>query len=439
MKFIKNKILTSTIVACTLPVSFACMTSITSCSTTKYYHDLHTLVPYLHYIEYDDYVVEENPIYDDSEIDTSGFACSCIRNGNLFGRNLDFYYDETPYFVIRVAHNDQKNRLASVGVTLNKEWLEKDIVAIEDKGVYDSSLDVLPNRTCDGINECGVVCAYNVCCIEDAGKVDFRKNDETDLNFTCTVRYLLDNAHTAKEGVELLKKRNIYIDKEYTPYNFHIMLADKDETYVIEFYQDKAKGEQHATLHIKPKGKNSEEGDDFPLPIMTNFYVNMDEDCRKSTWSKWSLEAKTYEPLNEILNMGAQGTERFKIIKDLYPETNNFAGMYETLKSVWMSNIYPTASYANWPSEDVWQHVITDDGALADWEKSDDPDWDGEGTPGYQYLYYDYHDVMRRQARDEGREKDIWITNHTSIFNIVERSMWIVPEEHYSLAYTFKV
>ncbi len=438
MKLIKSKLLSGSLIACTLPISFACVTSITSCSGTHYYHNLHTLVPYLHYIEYDDYVVEDNPIHNNLDADTSGFACSCIRNGDLFGRNLDFYYDETPYFVIKVAHNEQKNRLASVGITLNKEWLDKDIVAIENKGKYDSSLDVLPNKTCDGINECGVVCAYNVCCIDDAHDIGTRKYDETDMNYSCSVRYILDNAHTAKEGVELLKKKNIYIDDKWTPYNFHIMVADKNETYVIEFFKDV--NEEHASLHVLPKGNETHKDDDFPMPIMTNFYINMDEDCRKATWDSHFNPAP--DPVTQkILNMGAQGTERFQIIKDNYSKTNSFAGMYEVLRKVWMSNIYPDLDIEepHWPSEDLWQHEITNADRLYEWLHSNEKDWDGYGTPGYRYLYTDYHDVLRRQARDEGREKDIWITNHTSIFNIEEKSMWIVPEEHYSLAYTFKV
>ena len=54
---------------------------------------------YLYYMEYTDYPVD---LATGEQVKT-GFACSAVRNGNFYGRNLDLDYADVPEFVIKVA------------------------------------------------------------------------------------------------------------------------------------------------------------------------------------------------------------------------------------------------------------------------------------------------------------------------------------------------
>ena len=51
------------------------------------------LADYLYYMEYTDYV----PDLTTGEQVKTGFACSAVRNGNFYGRNLDLDYSEGGY------------------------------------------------------------------------------------------------------------------------------------------------------------------------------------------------------------------------------------------------------------------------------------------------------------------------------------------------------
>lgn len=430
MKKIKNKMATLCLVGFSMVLPLMSTTSLTSCSSRKY-KILKQIVPYLHYIEFDNYnEVQNNYNPKSSDYDLDGFGCSCVRNGDFFGRNLDYYYNETPYFITRVNNNGK--HFASIGVCYNKSLLEDDIVKEEKSRHYDHDLDSIPNRTTDGINENGVVCAMNVCSKKDAGNTGAPKYDSTDLDLSCAVRYVLDHAKSAEDAVELLEQKNLYINSQTTPYNLHLMVADKKDTYILELFNDDGSTTQPPRLHSPSRLIENQQ-------MMTNFYVNMSADRLVKTWDGIA-EPKEDPHTHRILNIEAQGTERYQILHERYALCKTFSGMYETLKSAWMSNIYSRYDRASWPSEDVFQDVITDEQKFASWQNSKEEIWDPKReTHGYKWLYEDYHDIMLRQDRKLGNTHDVWITNHTAIFNFIDKTMWLIPEEHYALSYKFSV
>lgn len=57
------------------------------------------LADYLYSIEYADYT----PDLTTGDHVKKGFACSAVRNGNFYGRNLDLDYSNVPEFVIKIA------------------------------------------------------------------------------------------------------------------------------------------------------------------------------------------------------------------------------------------------------------------------------------------------------------------------------------------------
>ena len=79
-----------------------------------------------------------------------GFACSSVRNGNFYGRNLDLDYADVPEFVIKVAAKE--GRYASIGMAAMFEIKSNEV----DK-LSEALLLELPNMTFDGINANGIV------------------------------------------------------------------------------------------------------------------------------------------------------------------------------------------------------------------------------------------------------------------------------------------
>ena len=111
------------------------------------------LADYLYYMEYTDYV----PDLTTGEQVKTCFACSAVRNGNFYGRNLDLDYADVPEFVIKAAAKESEGRYASIGLaailTLKSDKVDK---------VSEAELLALPNLTFDGINENGVAMNCNV-------------------------------------------------------------------------------------------------------------------------------------------------------------------------------------------------------------------------------------------------------------------------------------
>ena len=79
------------------------------------------LADYLYYMEYTDYV----PDLTTGENVKMGFACSAVRNGNFYGRNLDLDYADVPEFVIKVAAKE--GRYASIGMAADFKFKANEV------------------------------------------------------------------------------------------------------------------------------------------------------------------------------------------------------------------------------------------------------------------------------------------------------------------------
>ncbi|MBQ3457894.1 MAG: hypothetical protein IJG30_02945, partial [Synergistaceae bacterium] len=177
--------------------------SLTVCASASTFTAPKKLADYLYYMEYTDYV----PDLTTGEQVKTGFACSAVRNGNFYGRNLDLDYSDVPEFVIKIAAKESEGRYASIGVaailTLKSGEVDK---------VSEAQLLAMPNITFDGINENGV--AMN-CNVAPAIDLDFATLMSTNygkprIHAVSVVRYVLDHAKSAAHGVELLKNMDIY-------------------------------------------------------------------------------------------------------------------------------------------------------------------------------------------------------------------------------------
>ena len=357
------------------------------------------LADYLYYVEYTDYAVDLTT----GEKVKTGFACSAVRNGNFYGRNLDLDYADVPEFVIKVAAKE--GRYASIGMSA--------ILTLKSNGVdkvSEAELLAMPNLTfdgIDGINENGV--AMN-CNVAPAIDLDFATSLSTNygkprIHAVSVVRYVLDHAKSAAHGVELLKNMDIY-GGYGTWWNLHWMLSDEKETYIIECID----GELVA--------RNDTDN------IMTNFYVNY---APKTLYAEHvaqtgqKVAGKVYEGF-PILTPHACGVERYAILKEHYAEGGESAeGMAHLMERVKYTQSYEADTNPFWYTEYTEGNLTIAHAPMdfkADIQSSIDT--------------YKLHD---RNINPN----NFWQTWHTSVYDLANRTLRLNIQEDYTKHYDFKL
>ena len=353
------------------------------------------LADYLYYMEFTDYV----PDLATGENIKMGFACSAVRNGNFYGRNLDLDYADVPEFVIKVAAKE--GRYASIGIaavlTLKSNTVDK---------ASEAELLAMPNLTFDGINENGV--AIN-CNVAPAVDLDFATKLSTNygkprIHAVSVVRYVLDHAKSAAHGVELLKNMDIY--GGYGSWGLHWMLSDAKETYIIECID----GELVA--------RNDTDN------IMTNFYVNY---APKTAYAKHVAQSgqkvagKIYEGF-PILTPHACGVERYAILKEHYAEGKESAdGMAHLMERVKYTQAYEADTNPFWYTEFNEGNLTIADAPM-----------DFKAVIQHSMDTYKLHD---RNVQPN----NFWQTWHTSVYDLANKTLRLNVQEDYTKHYDFKL
>ena len=353
------------------------------------------LADYLYYMEYADYV----PNLATGEEVKQGMACSAVRNGNFYGRNLDLDYSNVPEFVIKVAAKE--GRYASIGMAAMF-----DIKSNKVDKLSEAQLLALPNMTFDGINENGVVMNSNVAPAVD---LDFATLLSTNygkprIHSLAVVRCVLDHAKSAAHGVELLKNMDVY--GGYGTWGLHWMLADEKETYIIECID----GELVA--------RNDTDN------IMTNFYVNY---APKTAYAKHVAEngqkvaGKVYEGF-PILTPHACGVERYAILKEHYAEGGKSAEDMSRL----MERVKYTQSYES-DTNPFW-YTEFDEGALT------------IANAPMDFKAVIQHDMDTYKLHDRNiQSNNFWQTWHTSVYDLANKTLRLNIQEDYTKHYDFKL
>lgn len=353
--------------------------TLTGCKNKKDSYEIKKVDDYLYEITYDDYTYDKNL---ETVTNVEEFGCSSVKNGNYYGRNFDFIYNDVPEFVVKV--NKTKTRHASIGVTtLSGIHKDDDIIS-----KHIDKLDLLPTFTLDGINDSGVICSDNVVPKKDVKPITGTNPKGEDLHIAFIVRFVLDNASSADEAIELLKERNIYGDLG-EDYNLHIMIADKDKTYVVEFIDNKMVAEEK---------KGNEQ-------IMTNFYTNLD-----------------------YLTENSAGVERYKILQDNYDEGKTFNGMWNLMQKVKYSRSYLFDKDKEWYSEFIPQSVMKN--MTAETEKEIQNQFD---TIKKEYW------VARTYDKRSPSNHNFWFTTHNSIYDINKRKLRVTIQENYNKYYEYEL
>lgn len=183
------------------------------------------LPKYLHYARfYGAYPDDARWYYDLKRGEHSAGHCSARRDGDFLERNYDWYLDSTAEFVTETVGNGEifsSVAVASVGTNLTEE--------IVQSGVESRFYRCLQGAALDGLNENGVAAEINV--VEGDPMTSGWKNTG-DIHPLGAIRFALDYGTNAAQVAHALADRICFPDGWRQ--NFHYMICDRDETYVVE-------------------------------------------------------------------------------------------------------------------------------------------------------------------------------------------------------------
>lgn len=343
-------------------------------------------------------------------------GCSSWRNGQYHGRNLDWNQMDFACLVIQMPKGG-KVKHASVALLngnsiATQEFLKTGV--IEDK--YKK---VLPCSVVDGINDAGVAININIVTHTPGDKY---VGKEGDLSALCVVRYVLDNAGSVKEAIELLKGRKVCQSiVELVGDETHYMISDKDMTAVVEFDN----GDMVVTEFNKgTDGFYSEKG---TPAIMTNLY-----DFAIERYGIDTDEFYEHHPLS-------MGVERWKTIEEQYAKAANSVmdnGMiaqsvwyFKNLiaeKTPWLSeNAVPTA-YGK--DAEGWYFMKEGERVARDNFKAAETGFWNNYMSGYWAKYAETYGKME----DPHVKGNIyWETSHSVVYDLDEKVGYLWPFENF--------
>jgi len=272
-------------------------------------------------------------------------SCSTVRKGNLYGRNFDFVYNQTPDTVIHTpAGNGNYATICMEGgvfetalglknLEMTKARLDKILAGAKPNEIETYLLQLLPYIAVDGINEKGVVCCINIAQKGSGiGKTTGTNPGATfELHAVLCPSYILNCCATAKEAIETLKGINIWaydesqIEKIYSEY--HFMIADPNETYVVEFRNNKM-----LVREVSDK------------PYMTNFNLLLSDNTTVSFDDKGHVKPETIinyagDEVTKDWGNGC-GIHRYNLIADSYAKLSGHEDMRSLLDSIAYGQFY---------------------------------------------------------------------------------------------------
>lgn len=322
------------------------------------------------------------------------FGCSAVRNGNFYGRNLDFNINEICEFIIRTEATATRPH-ASIGVANTcLTTITNDMVKA---GLPDSLLKYIPWMTMDGINDAGLVCNINVVNASDIKEHPHTHTNEgaPQIMVMFLVRALLDNCGSVEEAKTFILSHDIRPIP--TTWDGHIMIADHLHTVIVEFT-----GEETPVKFTETN-------------IMTNFYNY--------------LLAR-----DGIFPKHACGMERYNILSENYASSNSMEGMWNLLKMVRYTLTYDVNNDPFWCSEyyDVLKIPTFDEYPMSHWTKDTVL---AEEKPAAEVAAYEEYARTGRYKLEDG----LWFTTHNSTYNIADKTLWVTIREKYEHHYEFKL
>ena len=309
--------------------------------------------------------------YDVNEARPAG--CSSVRTGKYYGRNLDYYVNKNADFVITTPAS--KNRYASIGMSADFPLCLKE--SVDNGTLTEEDYAAIAYYMTDGINEKGVAINGNVVPCGECSRTTGTNPGAPAVVTNGVVRYVLDNAASVDDAIELLKGINIVVPSEAKfPFEEHWMISDPTKTVCVEIWDNE--------LVVVEDN------------VMTNFYVS--------------------HPDTE---MGI-GHERYEVLKAHLDEGTSVDGMHKLMKRVWYSNAYSTKA------DPLWYTDSLEEGCGFTWSdiKAGNVGVASEliSQAESQYVSVEYQKSIRTAKE--------WYTTHSIVYDLEEKTMSLIAQEN---------
>lgn len=324
-------------------------------------------------------------------------ACSSVRNGDFYGRNYDWFFNNQREFIVRCM--PYADRHGSIGVAPAPMAVQPPLILA---GKYDEIFEAIPMMTVDGINDAGVCCNTNVVPVGDKGYTTGTHPGKGDMCALMMVRVILDYANSARHAIDLFEKYNMFgIYGDEIAEELHFEIADATGTYIVEFINN----EKHVMSNL------ADEFDNIPLnkPIMTNFFLTGFDGIPKT-----GFEVGGISPEETTLTPHAAGAERYEILKNGYDSIQDVDSTFALMKSVRYTKMYDETTNPFWYSELVGVYPTYGDLTVYD-DKS---------------KFENVKQIAIERFRNRTREAaDTWHTVHTSIYDLPNKKLYLWCQE----------
>lgn len=329
--------------------------------------------------------------------DFSSGACSSIAKGSLLCRNLDWKYGYGADCVIHTPHT--ANRKQVVGTAGALEGFTNDLL---ENASVSNLYRIAPFYLQDGMNEDGLAASINVVPADYGSTIALPTGEqESEINAVMLVRYILDHFSDATTAVNYVKEHcKVFFLKglHRAHYEAHILVADKNHKYVVEFVNG--------------------DTEIIDASYMTNFHLfNVTHNQDGTVMTPASGDPVS---VNGITVHGS-GLERYNIIAEDYPSLSSASAMRATLDKLIYSRSYPTS---NDPANPIWYTEFV----------GGDLHCNSSLTAFAPTL-----DLAGSAYTQRDRSNPVtWQTTHSVIYDLDHLTMKIRSQEH-STDYTFSI
>lgn len=327
------------------------------------------------------------------KIDAHFGGCTAIRNGNFFGRNLDWLYDNSNIYVIRTQGANDKYSSIGVGGDIAK------LIDMHD-GYSDEKFDkLLPFLLLDGVNEKGLTISVNYNPNDFGMTYGINSDKEGDwLSLQMFPRYVLDNFANVKELVNWLQNEGkVYarFNEDGTNQEYHFLVADNTDTYVIEFVNNELKA-----IDLKDR------------PYITNFHIYN---------TKFKEDGKVdYKNVSNHAN----GVERYNIVAENYAQTSTEKGMHDVLTKCYCSNMSKETTQPIWYSEFMYIDYSLDIKTLLTSK--------AKYTQVIKQAYEDF------KTRDRNKQ-NTFHSLYSCVYNLENKTLSLITQEKNDNQHTFSL
>lgn len=353
-------------------------------------YDLKKVDDYLYEIHYSESQIDyQNALeYFKNNYTSALGGCTSIRKDNYFGRNYDWTYSNSVSFIVKKEAGI--NRYASIGLA-SVQQLTKSVVEAQE---WNDTYKILPYFLLDGMNEHGLTVSMNVVPSNQKGKTTGTHPELSGDNICMLMlpSYLLDNFKSAVEAVSWIDN----IGKIYAPIKsegneeLHFLIADKNDTFVVEFIDNVAKVIRNRNY-------------------ITNFYLD-----GTTVGPDGKIEYSSVTPYG-------QGLERYDIVADFYSTLNSSNDVLNLMRSLNYTNAYNADDLSSWWKTEFVAPYAEEGTPLPNLTVT---------TPVQEFVDCGLVDIIENKFRTRSRDKDdTWQTVHTSVYDLENKEFLVLTQE----------